>query len=1067
MKNMLLILTAFMCLLTIPANAQSILVKQWDKVFGGDSDDRMFVQVPLVDGGYLLAGDSRSSLSGDRSEWGRGQEDFWLVKIDAYGNKVWDKTYGGLFADILRAVVPTSDGGYLLAGYSQSNIYAEKSQNSRGQNDFWVLKIDANGSKLWDKTFGGSGDDRLMSAVLTPDGGFLLGGDSNSGISGERTESSRGSTDYWVVRISSVGTKLWDRAYGGSDADMLASIQITSTGHYYLCGYSFSNISGQKTQNSKGSSDYWVVKIDALGTKVWDKTIGGNSLEFLWKSAIGLNDELVAGGFSYSNISSDKSETSFGLSDYWVVKLDAAGNKLWDKTFGGTGDEEIRAIFYTGDNSFVIAGNSTSGISGNKSDANIGNYDYWLVKVNNDGVKQWDKTIGGAGDDQCQTILTAPGGGYMIAGRSNSNISGDKSQNSKGLYDFWTVYVREFSCNPAISPAVLPNGLINQAYSQTLSTTGGTFPITYSVVSGSLPTGITCTQSGSITGIPTQNGSFPFSVRSVDANGCSDTASYLVQIQLLTANKLWDITAGGNSFERLRTLLPLEDGSFLAGGESNSNISGNKSQQSKGGLDFWLVKMNSLGSKIWDKTFGGSLNDNIVSVVHGPANCFYLCGQSYSGISGDKTESSRGDLDYWIVKTDSLGNKVWDRTYGGSGEDRLVRAIATTDGGCIMAGRTLSGSTGDKSEPSRGGYDCWLVKVDAMGNKVWDKTFGGSGTEDMGSLIALADNGLLIAMSSGSNTSGDKSGNSKGGTDFWLVRTDQNGNKLWDKTIGGNNNDPAFSITATTGNGYFIAGRSKSNISFDKSENARDGIADYWVVKTDSFCNKIWDKTIGGDSLDALTGIALTADGGIILSGYSSSSIGFDKTDNKKGLNDFWLVKLDANGYKQWDKTYGGSGDEQADAITILANGTVIAAGLSNSPVSGNKTSNGNGNYDFWIINLAEAVVAGNQQSTTNTQISEIQSSTENENKTDFVLKSYPNPANDQVDIIFQSDSRQACSYLHINIFNNSGKLVAEKEVKNTDHVRISLKSLPAGSYFLTASCDNYKQAKKILLARQ
>ena len=310
MKNMLLILTAFMCLLAIPANAQSILVKQWDKVFGGDSDDRMFVQVPLVDGGYLLAGDSRSSLSGDRSEWGRGQEDFWVVKIDAYGNKVWDKTYGGLFADILRAVVPTPDGGYLLAGYSQSNIYAEKSQNSRGQNDFWVLKIDANGSKLWDKTYGGSGDDRLMSAVLTPDGGFLLGGDSNSGISGERTESSRGSTDYWVVRISSVGTKLWDRTYGGTDADMLASIQITSAGHYYLCGYSFSNISGQKTQNSKGSSDYWVVKIDALGTKVWDKTIGGNSLEFLWKSAIGLNDELVAGGFSYSNISGDKSETS-------------------------------------------------------------------------------------------------------------------------------------------------------------------------------------------------------------------------------------------------------------------------------------------------------------------------------------------------------------------------------------------------------------------------------------------------------------------------------------------------------------------------------------------------------------------------------------------------------------------------------------------------------------------------------------------------------------------------------------------------------------------------------------
>nr|MBK9653884.1 hypothetical protein [Bacteroidota bacterium] len=189
----------------------------------------------------------------------------------------WQNTIGGSWHDYLYSICPSPDGGYILGGVSGSNISGDKSENCYGGLDYWVVKIDSLGNIVWQNTIGGNSDDQLYSITSSPDGGYVLGGYSYSNISGDKTENSNGVADYWVVKIDSLGNIVWQNTIGGGGGDYLYSITSSPDGGYVLGGWSYSNISGDKTENSNGSSDYWVVKIDSLGAIVWQNTIGGNS----------------------------------------------------------------------------------------------------------------------------------------------------------------------------------------------------------------------------------------------------------------------------------------------------------------------------------------------------------------------------------------------------------------------------------------------------------------------------------------------------------------------------------------------------------------------------------------------------------------------------------------------------------------------------------------------------------------------------------------------------------------------------------------------------------------------
>ncbi|MDQ3289975.1 MAG: T9SS type A sorting domain-containing protein, partial [Bacteroidota bacterium] len=179
--------------------------KLWDKRFGGSEQDNLFALTSTINGEYLLAGHSLSNEDGDKTLPSQGNQDYWLVKINNNGDKIWDKVFGGKGKEELKSVTTTREGGYVLGGTSFSGKNGDKTQNSRGSGDYWLVKTDSSGTKLWDYRFGGIGNDELRSVRETREGGLIVGGRSNSGVSGDKTQPGWGNTDYWLVKLSATG----------------------------------------------------------------------------------------------------------------------------------------------------------------------------------------------------------------------------------------------------------------------------------------------------------------------------------------------------------------------------------------------------------------------------------------------------------------------------------------------------------------------------------------------------------------------------------------------------------------------------------------------------------------------------------------------------------------------------------------------------------------------------------------------------------------------------------------------------------------------------------------------
>jgi hypothetical protein len=416
---------------------------EWDNTIGGSNNEYLYSIQQTSDGGYILGGYSDSNISGDKTENSQGFSDYWVVKLDAAGKIQWQNTIGGIGNDYLYSIKQTSDGGYILGGYSDSYISGDKTEYTQSTSDYWVVKLDTAGNIQWQNTIGGGGNDYLYSIQQTSDGGYILGGYSESVISGDKTENRQGNGDYWVLKLDTAGNIQWQKTIGGNNYDYLYSIQQTSDGGYILGGYSNSNISGDNTANLEGFEfyDYLAAKLDAAGNIEWQKTIGGKGNDFLRSIRQTSDGGYILGGYSNSGISGDKTEKSQGLNDYWVLKLNAAGSIQWQKTIGGKGDEYLYSIQETKDGGYILGGYSNSVLSGDKTEKSIGLNDWWVVKLETTGKIQWQKAIGGRGDEYLYSIQQTSDGGYILGGYSNSGISRHKTKYGE-LIDYWVVKLR-------------------------------------------------------------------------------------------------------------------------------------------------------------------------------------------------------------------------------------------------------------------------------------------------------------------------------------------------------------------------------------------------------------------------------------------------------------------------------------------------------------------------------------------------------------------------------------------------------------------------------------------------
>ena len=335
----------------------------WQKSLGGsDSDTGRSIQ-QTTDGGYIVLGSSQSD-DGDVSS-NQGSNDYWVVKLDASGTIEWQKPLGGYYSDDAYAIRQTADGGYVVAGKSNSNN-GDVSGN-HGYADGWIVKLTNLGSIEWQKTLGGSESDKAYSIRQTLDGGYIVAGGSSSNdgdVTGHQGQP--GYSDFWIVKLTNLGSIEWQKSLGGSAWDRANSIKQTLDGDYIVAGRAAST--DGDLEGTQGGSKGWVVKLSTAGDIIWNNPIA--ECDEIESIQLTLNGGYIGVG-----------DKAFSASDYdfFVVQLAESGSTEWQRYLGGSEQENGRSIQQTSDGGYIVAGLSES--DDGDVTGNHGGYDYWVVKL--------------------------------------------------------------------------------------------------------------------------------------------------------------------------------------------------------------------------------------------------------------------------------------------------------------------------------------------------------------------------------------------------------------------------------------------------------------------------------------------------------------------------------------------------------------------------------------------------------------------------------------------------------------------------------------------------------------
>jgi len=368
-----------------------------------------------------------------------------------------------------------------------------------------------------------------------------------------------------------------------------------------------------------------------------------------------------------------------------------------------------------------------------------------------------------------------------------------------------------------------------------------------------------------------------------------DSGTHQKHLGLTDYRSGWSRTYGGVGEDWPFGIVQTSDGGYA--------IAGRTSSYGAGGYNVWLVKTDSFGNVQWNKTYGGTSNDEAWSLIQTDDGGYAIVGYTNSfGIGG---------YDFWLVKMDANGNVQWNKTYGGVNDDFAYCGFQCSDGGYVLVGYTGSYLSSD----------VWLVKTNASGYMEWNKTYRQTDENCAYSVVQTSDGGYAFVGWTGFYAV----------RDLWFVKTNSTGNIVWKRTFGGTDSDEGRSLVQTSDGGYALAGYTKSF-----------GVGDYdfWLIKTDSAGNMKWSKTYGGTNWDIAYGLVQTVDGGYALAG-ATLSYGI-------GDADFWLVKTDSSGKMQWNKSYGGTGFDSAYSITQTIEKGYVLVGWTRSY--------GAGDWDFWLV---------------------------------------------------------------------------------------------------------------------
>jgi hypothetical protein len=884
-----------------PCEAQT-----WVRSYGvAGKGENFHSAVPAPDGGTLACGYDGNS--------GFDTENAWIVKTDAEGAVQWQQSYGGAKGDVFYSIQPAPGGGCVVAG--QTNSYGP---GTPAAPNLWVVRTDSSGGIVWQRTYGGASTDTASALITAADGHYLVMGTTFSYGSG--------SSDMWLLKLnSSTGDILWQKTYGGAGEEQGSSLEQTSDGGFILGGHG----------RGGAGFEYWVVKVDSSGVLQWQKEIQGSMEDDRLFSV----HQAVDGGYMAAGTYQETVPDDFCtctcvvcfVSDFRAVKLDASGAVLWDRTYGGAGDDFLRSASLTADGGYVLTGyTDLPDFLGIKA---------WALKIGASGAIEWQRTFGGAGAQMdASAVYTLPGGGCVLAGYRAGDAALLRLKPDGSL---------DASCSftgpTSVSPGN-PGGTAAPASAAEISSGSAASPSGASGTDAGEPSAELChgctqdafePESGchlaaAIHGGETQRRNFCgdaedwasfnacagriYTIETSALGASADTVLELYGTDCSTLLLSDDDGGGGKASRILNWTAPASgiyhirvrqadastgndrDYSLTLTGDSEPCVawargysdsaapvavetsSGNLAFAVQSGSDLALFETDVFGNVLWRKTYAGSNWENPSALRQTPDGGFVV-----AGFTNSFGSDSYGDA--WALKTTATGSIQWQKTYEISFGSEALWVEPSADGGFVLSGRAASSAR------------VWIYKLNASGAPQWQKDY------DMfylGYVRQTKDGGFVMAGQ------GDFAGYRR----LAVIKLDASGNVQWTRKFGGLFDQGALSIEQMPDGGYAVAG-------YTSSFGA--GGDDFWILKLNFLGVPEWQKTLGGALSEQARAIVPTWDGGCAVAGYTASF--------GAGGDDIWLVKFDSLGEVQWQRTYGGVSTERAFSLRQLASGGFLVAG--------------------------------------------------------------------------------------------------------------------------------------------
>ncbi|MGJ8665533.1 MAG: hypothetical protein ACSHW7_04145 [Patiriisocius sp.] len=412
---------------------------EYIKTYGGSGIDTAVDLLSTSDGGYMIIGNTESN-DGDVTGKTTTDRDYWLLKLNADGTIDYTKIYGGSADDTATAISKTSDGGYIVSGYTRSND-GDVTQN-QGFHDYWIVKLNSLGDLQWQKSFGFPGSDQAFKIIETSTGNYFVTGFLDVTASNQQGNDGNGSNrgalhgvgEFWGILLDNTGTTLWRRYFGGSNNDRSYDALETADGGILMVGSSESN--DFDITDGKGSYDFWAVRLTPTGDIVWAKSFGGSEIDNGYALTMTTDGNYMMVGDTRS---SDFDVTNpKGNADAWVIKFDDNGNIIWQKTYGGPEFDSARSVTKGQNGTYIISGNTRS--SSGDVTGGAGQNDAWVFVIDESGAIQFQKTIGGTSLDFAEGAIQTQNNEIIFVGNTESNDA-DISEN-KGIKDALIIKIK-------------------------------------------------------------------------------------------------------------------------------------------------------------------------------------------------------------------------------------------------------------------------------------------------------------------------------------------------------------------------------------------------------------------------------------------------------------------------------------------------------------------------------------------------------------------------------------------------------------------------------------------------